>query len=178
MAVVVAAVGLAPTAVAAPVQARATTSAPYCGITWGSQPKTTAEPATPPALTNIRAGRHDCYDRLVFDIHGGTATGYQVRYVANMTGPDGAEVPLRGAGTLSITLNASTYYDSPGGPTYRCTDCGELVDVSGYSTFRQVAWAGSSYRRSTMVGLGVRALLPFRVSTLPGRLVVDVAHHW
>jgi hypothetical protein len=131
-----------------------------------------------PALTDIRAGRHDCYDRLVFDVRGGNVTGYQVRYVADMTGPDGVEVPLRGAGKLSITLNASTYFDSPGGPTYRCTNCGELVDVSGYSTFRQVTWAGSTYRSSTMVGLGVRALLPFRVYTLPGRLVIDVAHRW
>jgi hypothetical protein len=57
--------------------------------------------------------------------------------------------------------------------------------VSGYPTFRQVAWAGS-YEGSTTMALGVRARLPFRVFPLPGtpqsddgpRLVIDVAHAW
>jgi len=53
----------------------------------------------------------------------------------------------------------------------------ELVDVSGFQTFRQVAWAGS-FEGTTTVGLGVRARLPFRVFSLSDRIVVDVAHFW
>jgi hypothetical protein len=53
----------------------------------------------------------------------------------------------------------------------------ELVDVTGFQTFRQVAWAGS-FEGTTSVGLGVRARLPFRVITLADRIVVDVAHFW
>jgi len=58
----------------------------------------------------------------------------------------------------------------------------ELARVSGYRTFRQVAWAGS-FEGSTTLGLGVRARLPFRVLQLPGpgtgsRVVIDVAHTW
>jgi hypothetical protein len=68
-------------------------------------------------------------------------------------------------------------YDDSGASTYTFADESELVDVSGYQTFRQVAWAGSFEGEST-VGLGVRARLPFRVYTLPGRIVVDVAHRW
>jgi hypothetical protein len=54
--------------------------------------------------------------------------------------------------------------------------------VTGYQTFRQVAWAGSFEGQST-IALGVRARLPFRVFTLAGpgtgsRLVIDVAHFW
>ena len=54
--------------------------------------------------------------------------------------------------------------------------------MTGYRTFRQVAWAGSFEGRTT-VGLGVRAWLPFRVFTLTGpdsgsRLVIDIAHTW
>ena len=57
--------------------------------------------------------------------------------------------------------------------------------MTGYRTFRQVAWAGS-FEGSTTVALGVRARLPFRVFVLPGvaqsdfgpRLVIDVAHRW
>lgn len=79
---------------------------------------------------------------------------------------------MRGGAKLSINLSAA--YDQSG---YRCANCAEAVNVSGYSTFRQVTWAGA-YRHSTLIGLGVRALLPFRVFTLPGRLVIDVAHRW
>ncbi|MGM1058153.1 AMIN-like domain-containing (lipo)protein, partial [Saccharothrix sp. Mg75] len=61
--------------------------------------------------------------------------------------------------------------------TYSPANRSELVDVTGYATFRQAAWAGSFEGRST-IGLGTRALLPFRVFTLPGRVVVDVAHTW
>ncbi|EWC59406.1 hypothetical protein UO65_5352 [Actinokineospora spheciospongiae] len=42
---------------------------------------------------------------------------------------------------------------------------------------RQLAWAGS-WEGTTDLGLGVRARLPFRVFTLPGHVVVDVAHRW
>src|SRR5262249_2306037 len=61
-------------------------------------------------------------------------------------------------------------------------NCHELVNVTGWRTFRQVA-DGGSFEGYTTIGLGVRARLPFRVFTLPGpgahsRLVIDVAHHW
>ena len=58
----------------------------------------------------------------------------------------------------------------------------EIADVSGYSTFREVAYGGT-FEGYTTIGLGVRARLPMRTFTLPGpgngdRFVVDVAHHW
>lgn len=167
---------LAVTAGLAPVAASAT-PAPYCGITWGSQQKTVMNSPTAPVLANVRAGRHACHDRLVFDVRGANVTGYQVGYVPAVTWSASTEVvPLRGGAKLSVLLMASNY-DVTGAPAYRCTNCADIVDVSGYPTFRQVAWAGS-YRGSSKVGLGVRAQLPFRVFTLPGRLVVDVAHRW
>ena len=54
--------------------------------------------------------------------------------------------------------------------------------MSGYSTFRQVTFAGS-FEGQTTIGLGVRARLPMRVKRIAGpgtaqRLVIDVAHHW
>ena len=69
-----------------------------------------------------------------------------------------------------------------GAATYQPANPAELVAVSGWQTFRQVAWAGS-FEGYTTVGLGVRALLPFRVFVLDGpgsgsRVVVDVAHQW
>ncbi len=60
-----------------------------------------------------------------------------------------------------------------------------MVDVTGYRTFRQVAWAGS-FEAHTTLALGVQARRPVRVLTLDGtpnrgdtpRLVIDVAHSW
>lgn len=174
VAAVAVAVALVPTAAAA-----APAPAPYCGITWGSQPKTSSSSPTVGVLTNIRAGRHACFDRLVFDVYNGEVAGFQVRYVASVTSmPSGHVVPLRGGAKLSIRMGVSSYA-GPAQPRFRCPDayCTELVDVSGYSTFRQVSHGGGELNNA-LIGLGVRATLPFRAYTLPGRLVVDVAHRW
>ena len=161
-------------AVVAPVVA---TAAPVaCApVDWGSGPKH-ASPTTTGALTNVRAGRQECYDRLVFDF-AGVDDGYSVRYVPEVAHEGSGEpVPLRGGGELRIAVD-SPAHDEDGNLTYPFVNGSELVDVTGYRTFRQVAWAGS-FEGRTAVGLGVRALLPFRVFTLPGRVVVDVAHTW
>jgi hypothetical protein len=157
------------------IPASASATPAYCGITWGSLEKHGAWAAQYP-LVNIRAGRHDCYDRLVFDFRG-TVQGYHVSYVDEVTEDgSGRPVPLRGAGKLQIVVGGPAY-DDAGNPTYTFANRAELVNVTGYQTFRQVAWAGSFEGTST-VGLGVRARLPFRVATLPDRIVVDVAHFW
>ncbi len=163
---------------ALPVAATASTpaAAPYCGITWGSLSKAAGTMAPGP-VTGVRAGRHDCYDRLVIDLSG-TAPGYDVRYVTNVYSEgQGAVVPLRGGAKLQVVAKAPAY--GPG--AYHPANPKELVNVTGYQTFRQVASAGSFEGQST-IGLGVRARLPFRAFTLTdasgSRLVIDVAHRW
>ncbi|MFD0365259.1 hypothetical protein ACFQZZ_27820 [Nocardia sp. GCM10030253] len=132
-------------------------------------------------IINIRSGRHDCYDRLVFDLAGSVA-GYRVGYVDEVVmDASGAPVPLRGGAFLTIVVLAPAY-DNAGNGTYRPSNRNELVDVTGYRTFRQAAWAGS-FEGQTTVGLGVRDRLPFRVFTLEGpgngsRVILDVAHFW
>ncbi|MET1022453.1 MAG: hypothetical protein ABWX69_09675 [Arthrobacter sp.] len=155
-------------------------AAPYCGLAWGSLVK--ADPAMSQAqVTNVRTGQHYCFDRLVIDLNGAVG-GYTVRYVPQVTQDgSGNPVPLRGQAFLQVTVNAPAY-DNNGNATYKPADQNELADVSGYQTFRQVAWAGS-FEGYSNVGLGVRARLPFRVITLAGpdtgsRLVIDVAHFW
>ncbi|MEU8900801.1 hypothetical protein AB0C65_33390 [Nocardia sp. NPDC048505] len=152
----------------------------YCGLVWGSLPESNPV-GTTAALTDIRSGRHECFDRLVFDLSG-PVSGYHVGYVDRVTmDGSGAPVPLRGGAFLSVAVYAPAY-DSSGNSTYHPTDRAELTGVTGYNTFRQVAWAGS-FEGQTTVGLGVRARLPFRVFTLDGpgsgsRVVLDVAHYW
>ncbi len=154
-------------------------SAAYCGITWGSTAKT-VDAYSRAHITDVRSGRHECFDRLVVDLEG-QAGGYTVRYVDTVVQDgSGRVVPLRGGARLAVIVHAPAYDD--GLVTYLPSNRREVVDVRGYSTFRQVAWAGSFEGRTT-IGVGVRARLPVRVIVLPGhdggsRVVVDVAHRW
>jgi hypothetical protein len=140
-----------------------------CGVRWGSLPKSAPE-MTGTELTGLRPGRHDCFDRLVFDVAGRRAAGYDVRYVDVLRADgSGDVVPVAGGAVLAVTVRA---------PAYRAI----RPSVAGYRTFRDVAWGGS-FEGQTSFGLGVRARLPFRVFTLDGpgngtRFVVDVAHKW
>ena len=150
--------------------------APYCGIHWGSLAKVDLTGSTG-QVVGVRAGRHDCFDRLVLDVDG-DLDGYAVSYVDEVVmDGSGFPVPVSGGARLAVTATASVV------PTdsWFLPD-GDLLDTTGYRTFRQVAWAGS-FEAHTTVGLGVRARLPFRVFVLDGpgdgsRLVVDVAHRW
>jgi hypothetical protein len=158
------------------VAAPASAAPEACGINWGSGVKS-GPTVMGGNLVGLRAGRQECFDRLVFDVQG-TVGGYWVSYVDEVTeDPTGDPVPLRGGARLQVTVYSSAYDMETGTQTYVYDDPAELVDVTGFQTFRQVAWAGS-FEGTTSVGLGVRARLPFRVFTLADRVVVDVAHVW
>ncbi len=156
------------------------TATAACPTGWGSLPEANSRMSTAP-VTNVRTGRHACFDRLVVDLRGRSA-GYDVRYVTNVTQDgSGFVVPLRGGAKLQVVVRAPSY-DANGRRTYTPAKGSELSNVAGYSTFRQVAYAGS-FEGQTTIGVGVRARLPVRAFTLTGpgsgtRLVVDVAHHW
>jgi hypothetical protein len=164
---------LALLALAAPVSA-----APYCGIRWGSLPKT-AERFVSNPVVDADAGRHTCYDRFVVRLSPGSAPGYLVRYVPAVTDPGrGAVIPLRGTAFLQVSAQAPSYYpDGRPSVPWRLGD--QIVNVGGFRTFRQVKFAGS-FEGYSDFGIGVRARLPFRVLRLssPPRLVIDVAHYW
>ena len=166
---------LAALALSTPASAAAS---PYCGITWGSLTRSAGTTTTPSSdLTGIRAGQHDCYDRLVLDLSNVTGpVRYTVGYTTVRGVGTGTAIPLAGDGDLSITLWAH-------GESLTFPDPSHVADVAGFRTFRQVA-SGGSFEGVTVLGLGVRARLPFRVFVLDGptssqkRLVVDVAHLW
>lgn len=156
-------------------------TATSCSVVWGSLPESSRGGSIPAELVNLRTGRHECYDRLVVDLNDAAAR-HDVRYVHRVhQGGSGNVVPLRGGARLGIVVYAPAH-DENYRATYRPANPREATTVSGYSTFRQVAWAGTFEGRST-IGLGVRARLPFRTFTLDGpgggsRLVIDVAHQW
>jgi hypothetical protein len=171
------------TAPLATVTSAPTASASVCEAQWGSLVKARA-PYTSKQITNVRSGRHQCFDRLVVDINakGKGKPGYQVKYVKRVTKDgSGANVALRGGAKLRIIVKAPAY-DNKGRLTYKPGNRRELTDVASYRTFRQVAWAGT-FEGQTTIGLGVRAKLPMRAFVLNNpdgghTVVVDVAHHW
>jgi hypothetical protein len=161
-----------------------TATATTCATTtahWGSLPKSVNR-LTPAPITNVRAGRNTCYDRMVVDLRGKGA-GYTVRYVSQVLSQgQGAVVPLRGGASLDVVVKAPVYDINTGVSTYSRANSRELVNVAGFSTFRQIAYGGS-FEGYTTIGLGVRARLPMRAFILDGpgagsRVVIDVAHHW
>ena len=166
------------------VAAPASATTPYCGITWGSLIKgTKAVPGVHPSyLVNVRAGQHTCYDRVVIDLSGAGPSS-TVKYVDQvLSDPRGDVVPLRGGAKLEVTVFAPDVNIDTGQLTYKPANRSELVNVTGFRTLRQLAYAGG-FEGVTTIGAGVRARLPFRVFLLAGpgsgsRLVIDVAHAW
>ena len=168
------------TAITAFVLPATAQAAPYCGITWGSLAKQAGNSAPSlegSELTAVRAGQHACFDRLVLDVAGSTRiASYRVRYVpAIRSDVSGAVVPVKGGAFLQISLGVNNTVAPP-------AFSGNVADVNGFRTFRQVVAAGG-FEGYTGEGLGVRARLPFRAFTLSGpgstaRVVIDVAHAW
>jgi len=119
---------------------------------------------------------------MVVDLRGKGA-GYTVRYVSQVLSQgQGAVIPLRGGAKLGVVIKAPTYNINTGTSTYSPANIRELVNVTGFSTLRQIA-SGGSFEGYTTIGLGVRARLPMRAFILDGpgtgsRVVIDVAHHW
>ena len=156
---------------AAPAVAGAgSAAAATCGTAWGSRAKTSAPMATG-RVTGVRAGRHACFDRLVLDLTG-RAPGFDVRYVSAVTQDgSGFPVPVVGGARLAVVAHKGA------------TAVPAMPSVAGFTTFRQVRWAGSFEGQST-VALGVRSRLPLRTFTTydavthRSRLVLDVAHAW
>ncbi|MBG6184149.1 hypothetical protein IWX65_002120 [Arthrobacter sp. CAN_A214] len=118
---------------------------------------------------------------MVIDFRG-KAPSYSIKYVSSVHGiGSGNHIPLRGNADLRLIMDAPAYNEW-GQATYHIANQNELSNVDGFLTFRQLAWGGS-HEAQTLIGLGVRARLPFRAFVLDGpgggsRLVIDVAHYW
>lgn len=178
MAVVLA--GLVASAGSSPA-AGSTLAAPYCGITWGSADRAAGALSGAP-LIDVRTGRHDCYDRVVFEF-AGPVDGYAIGYGETWTEGEGLALSpyTAGGALLRVSLRAPAYDDDHLGTVPYAV--GEHVtNALRYPTLRDVVFGGSFEGYSTFA-VGVRARLPFRAFVLSGpgthsRIVLDVAHQW
>ena len=180
-ALAVAATALGVTALPADAAPVAATQSTACPTGWGSGAKT-ADASTTKSVTNVRTGRHACYDRMVIDVPGSTKShlGYSVQYVKHFyQDGSGRLIPVGGGAILEVRVTAPSYDPDTGAPTYPARPGHALpgVDLTGYRTFRDTRFGGS-FEGDTQLGLGVRAKLPFRVTRVDGHVIVDVAHNW
>lgn len=178
-ALMVAGVGIA--GAAGTAQADTAASA-VCETGWGSTEKhvTPTDDYKPP-LTDIRTGQHECFDRMVLDFKGGSAAGalgYRVRYVDKLTTPGSGEIPVSGGAILQISVGPN-HDPSTGSESYPGQHGQPLpgVDITGYKTFKDTRYV-DALEDDVLVGVGVRARLPFRVTQSGDHLIVDVAHSW
>jgi hypothetical protein len=135
----------------------------------------TADPAAPgtPRLVNVRTGRHDAYDRTVFDFVGGTPN-VTVGYGTLVGGGTGDPIPLAGGAALVVTFIPAFAHDiQTGAVTYDIT----RVLNPNLPALTQIRF-GEDFEGHVTAGIGVAGRVGFRVLQLhnPDRVAVDVAH--
>jgi hypothetical protein len=124
-----------------------------------------------PTLTDVRAGGHTGFDRVVFEFRGAVPT-HRVGYVDQVVQDgSGRPVSLAGAADLEVVFQGANAHRQDGSPT---------VDPRRFSTglpaVKEVAQAGD-FEAVVSYGIGVDRKRPIKVSTLsnPSRLVIDVS---
>ncbi|WP_344404423.1 AMIN-like domain-containing (lipo)protein [Dactylosporangium fulvum] len=127
----------------------------------------------PPTLVGVRTGRHEHYDRTVFDFTGGTP-GYRVEYGSLVSQATGTTLPVDGAATLVVVFDGAYPYDVATGAS--TVDLG-TVHNPRLPTLRQIR-SGGAVEGKISFGLGLADRVGFRVLRLtnPPRIAVDVAH--
>ena len=164
-----------PSASPAPTDVTAPAAEPTAGLDGFTAPGTelTSEgDASLYVVTGVRTGEHEGYDRVVYQLEGGTGTpGYRVRYVDRaVEDPSGAVREVDGDAILQVTLLGTTYPTEGGLQEFSQDlrpDGGDVEHVVRPLTFEGMT--------DSFVGVddGPRA---FRVLVLadPVRVVVDV----
>lgn len=125
-------------------------------------------------VADIRIGRHDEFDRVVFELGGSGTPGWNVRYVDEASSQgSGAAVPVTGEAILQVTLTGVGYpYDTGIDEFARGSVTGEGTEV-----VREVIW-DATFEGTSVAFVGTAAANPFRVYALsdPARVVLEVAH--
>jgi len=135
-----------------------------------------ADPSADAALvvTDVRVGRHDGFDRVVFDLEGGGRPGWSVEYV-DAAADDGSGEPVRvdGDGVLQVRLSGMAM---PGEDPEITEYDGATIEPDGTQAVEEVVYR-FWFEGYTTAFVGVdEPGLPFRVFALedPTRVVVDV----
>jgi hypothetical protein len=133
-----------------------------------------ASPESQVTVRDVRLGRQDGFDRVVFEVGGTGTPGWNVRYVHEAASQgSGKKIDVAGNAILQVSLTGIGYpYDT---------------DVAEYSADRPLTAAGTTsvtevvydatFEGTAEAFVGTRSEAPFRVYLLqnPTRVVVEVA---
>jgi hypothetical protein len=169
----------------APVNAVATENAatPCPEVqSWGTGPQQGGSAMTTAPLYLVRAGRHECYDRVVLDLNGAEDVGYSAEYVPVVRADgSGRAVPVEGQAALQVVVRGPIWgTDTQGHQPWRQPPRvgADLVSATDWDALTGVKFAGT-FEGQTTLAVGVREQRPFRVwvRSEPGyrHVVVDIA---
>jgi hypothetical protein len=138
---------------------------------WSSGPRALPRPrgAGQAVLIQVRTGRHEGFDRVVFEFRDGLP-GCQVGYVEEVVSAAGAPVGLRGEAFLLVTFDGARASEPGGGATFQLAK-----PRPGYRSIKHVQRVEDAGGR-VRFGIGLGAVAGYKVSELrPDRMYVDVA---
>ncbi len=125
-------------------------------------------------VSDIRIGRHDGFDRVVFEVGGEGTPGWDVRYEDQASSQgSGDAVEVAGEAVLQVTVTGAGYpYETGVEEVQR----GPL-SASDTETVTETVF-DSTFEGTTLAFVGTKAQAPFRVYLLeaPTRVVLEVAH--
>ena len=136
----------------------------------------TADPSSGVSVTvsDIRVGRQDGFDRVVFELGGTGTPGWDVRYVDSASSQgSGDAVDVAGDAVLQVTLTGMGYPYETGVEEYSAAAPLSAADTE---TVTEVVF-DNTYEGTTVSFVGTTGQAPFRVYLLesPTRVVVEVA---
>lgn len=128
----------------------------------------------PVVLREVRAARHDDFDRVVFEFEGDALPGYRVEYVDRPVRQcgSGRAVALEGEGWLRVSLRPAYAHTERGEPTVA-----ERERRIGFPNLKELKMV-CDFEADVEWALGLSSPERYRVLELqgPARLVLDVKH--
>lgn len=122
------------------------------------------------AVTNVRTGTHERFDRVVFDLAGTGKPGWYANYISAPTQQiSGTPVAVNGEAFLSINIDGTVPAAEIG------LDDPQLNNVAGSGSVIEVAKASTGSGTSQFI-IGLQEERPYSIEVMqdPLRLVVDV----
>lgn len=134
-----------------------------------------ASAAASVTVHDVRLGRQDGFDRVVFEVDGKGTPGWDVRYVdAAASQGSGKPIDVAGAAILQVSLTGVGYPYGTGVPEYSAH--GPLT-AAGTEVVTEVRY-DATFEGTAEAFVGTKSKAPFRVYLLqnPTRVVLEVAH--
>ena len=124
-------------------------------------------------VRDIRTGRQDGFDRVVFEVGGTGTPGWDVRYVEQASSQgSGDPVDVAGDAVLQVTITGAQIPDTTGVPEF---DGPNPLSGSDTRTVTEVVY-DHTFEGTAVAFVGTTAQVPFRVYSLsdPTRVVLEV----